>query len=174
MIINEFNEDEVLETLYKLAFSYANKNKIDDLSKEDYVQELVFYVWEKIEKYDPNKGSISTWAYMWFDSWRGNYFKSKKNTIKYLSLDKQIDDEDNECFTDLLGDENYVNPIDQIVFREIYESCNIYTKLWLTGLNYSEIAIILKCDKSTVYRNVKNNILDIKEKYFSDVYFKEN
>ena len=40
MIINEFNENEVLETLYKLAFSYANKNKIDDLKK---VKEIFSY-----------------------------------------------------------------------------------------------------------------------------------
>ena len=165
-------KNNLIETFYKLATSYANKNKIDGLSKEDYIQELVLYIWGRKDKYDEERASISTWAYMWFDSWRGNYLKSQKNAPKVLSLNKRINEEDDEDFSDLIEDEDAHSSIDGLLFRELYNECNIYTKLWLTGLNYGEVGAILNCDKSTVYRNVKNNILDIKEKYFSDVYFK--
>lgn len=160
--------NNLIDTLYKLANSYASKNKIDDLPKEDYIQELVLYVWSKKDKYNKERASISTWAYMWFDSWRGNYFKTQKNSPRFISLNNRINEEEDEEFSDLIEDKNWRETLESLVFREIYNECNIYTRLWLTGLNYSEVANVLNCDKSTAYRNIKTNIEDIKEKYYKE------
>lgn len=73
------------ENIYPLARSYANKNPIEGVEFDDYVQELVAKAWEKVDAFDPSKSTLTTFAFLWFRNVKWRLTDAMVSRTKYMS-----------------------------------------------------------------------------------------
>ena len=85
--------DEQVNEMYRLAKVFCIKKHIwfDD----DTIQDLVMHLWNKYDKYNPEKGSFSTFAFMCFK----NYICDHKKISPEIIVDCE-----NEVFVDKYED----------------------------------------------------------------------
>ena len=145
--------EKVVDEMYKLAYSYINKNPIYGYDKDDYVQELVSLLWSKLPQFDSNKASFTTFAYIVFSNFRirfiENSLKNKVDLITDEELDLIIYDDGDMC--------------NKLALQEILNNSSDELKLYLNGIRKVEIAKLFKVSNTLVATKIETELRKLRE-----------
>lgn len=165
---NDYKLNLLSQEIYNLAsyFIITKNNRIKNIELDDYLQTLVSFIWSKINKFDDEKGSFTTWCYFWFRSKYKDLTYNRNRSLDICSLDIPLINGDNEgeqlFLLDSLGEDE--NKIDNILFNEIYNTCSYNFKLWLNGHSFNEISKINNCYRQQIKREIESEIKRIRER----------
>lgn len=158
-----------VEELYKLVISFLKKWKA---YSEDLTQELVYTIYNRLDKYDPTKAEFSSFVWM---NCRNYYLMSKtKKSIPTLSLDfgLTLKEEEDTTAMDLIIDTSET-PLEQRLReeREAYVSyiynniCSPELKDWLNGMTKKAIAEKYGISHSWCQQKIVKELQMLKETY---------
>lgn len=143
--------EEQVNELYKLARSYCIRKHI--IFDDDIIQELVLYVYEKSNKYDDSRSKFSTFAYMCFNNYLCDKYRS--NALEYYLSD------------DLEFVDTYIDSCNKMIIDEILETLKNDEIMmdWLYGFTMDEIATKHNKHRTSVSRYINKKIDELKSKY---------
>ena len=149
------NKYKLVEDNIKVIYSFCNKNyyklsKYSNIEYDDMLQDMILYILERIDKYNSNKGSISTYMYMLMYKRMIKYYSSKDILDKY-SIEEYIEEEHMYDNFNLMH--NHFTDLDK------------YTLLYIMGYSVEHISMISSKSKSFIYKSIKENIKKLKKIY---------
>jgi len=157
-------KERIAVELIKMAKFFANKNPLQGIEKEDYVNDLFVEIWKRIEKYDHTKAGFSTYCYWWFKSYVGTYMQKYYNQPKPISLDMETVSDGSLVLSDSIPDEDDYTYADQAEYNELYDMSDPELRMWSEGISQQEIAKRLGITQAQVSRRITANIKRIREK----------
>lgn len=168
--MNTLERNKLLEDNINLIYSHANKHKnVSDLfaSSDDYVQELMLYVTERIKSFDPNRGKISTYIVTlctYFDLMAKRKYckqKSKGTFFKdFISLDEILNYE----IEDTSEQNNYILDYEKEALNWFYKNSSLVFRKHYFGSqeSFKDIAKeynVPECKIRGMLNNEKNKLL---------------
>lgn len=151
--------------VYNIAHKYARSSKYEF---DDLVSLAIEGIIKAVDRYDINKGyKFSTYAYVIINNVILYHFRNDKNSIKYTSLNKDIDDNENLELINIVPDKT----VDIESYIEIKEIVNNITnsdrdikilKLYMSGYDQCEISQdigISQAQVSRILSKFKNELL---------------
>lgn len=163
-IQDEFLKEKVAVELLKMAKFFANKNPLQGIEKEDYVNDLFVEIWKRIDKYDHTKAGFSTYCYWWFKSYYGTYMQKYYNQPRPISLDMETVSDGSLILADSIAEQDEYSYADEAEYKEILEMADPELRMWSDGVSQQEIAQKLGITQAQVSRRISANIKRIRER----------
>src|SRR5690554_6809768 len=170
---NDWFNNRIVEQLYLLCYKFIRKYPIyiDYIDKEDYVNELITYIWGKIDKFDETRASFTTFAWLCCLTWYSNTTKVHYNHTKYgkkFSIDGYNEKAKkknlpNFVFVDK-SESNLKKLIKKDEFKRRLKLCREPLKMYINGDSVRTISYKLGKSTSAIYWHIKKNIKEIKDK----------
>lgn len=159
-------------------FAFLNPVSSYGIEREDYIQLLSIKLWELVKKFDweryENKDyselckAFYTYVKTSFQRYRGELIRESMYDIKTVSLDANIDyEENNISLLDLISDEE--KGLDEqyclTKLREMKATSLIkgYLLDRIEGMTYSQIAKKYKCSRGKVSRQIEKELEILKK-----------
>lgn len=153
-------KDEEYYKIVKSALKHYNYSYTEDI-----LQELVIFLYQKLEDYDETRGEITTYAYAIVKNKYLQLKYNQKKRINYSSLDKIIS-EQGVSILDIIKDDSDLeeNCYKERVLNLIKPMVKPALQLWLEGYTQQQIADKLGVKFQTIVsKQIKENILEIRE-----------
>lgn len=159
-------EELIVET-YKLVTSFLRKHtKYYD---EDLLQELVIKIYQRYDKFDPNKASFPTFVYMNCKNYYLMHLKAKKD---FHSLDEVLDTSEGTTLMDIILDaqptilESIIQEEKEAYVKYIYDNiCSPMLQDYFKGIKQKDLAVKYGLFQGNVSRSIKNELTKLKETY---------
>ena len=158
--------DELINELYSIVRKYCWEHRCYN---EDLVQELVTYVFEKLDKFDTKRGKFSTYVYKLCHNKQlmllreQNTMRSKSN-FNTVSLNEIIDEEDSERVDLLIDTSDNSVYYKKAVVDYVYPRLSDIAKKYFDGVNQVDLAKEYNISQANISRKIKKEIADIKKK----------
>lgn len=159
---DDFKDDFALQ-LIKVLQDFINKHPLYFMDREDYLNELFMHIWERLDKFDDERGSLT--SFIWICSLNWFRMQLRKNKVaEIISLDNEIGKDgyasiyaiDNLC-------DDTQNTLKDIILEEAMGLVGEHLDLYLKGHNQREISNICGLSQSYVSRLINLNIQQIIE-----------
>lgn len=141
--------EDRIEELYKLVTSFCEKW---NLSSEDIVQELVWRIYQRLDKFDETKGKFSTFVFM---NCKHYYLMYKYKDHNVESLDE------NSYVLDTVADNN----ADWYISYLYKEVCSPMLRDYLKGFKQKDIAKKYGLVYCTCNQIINRELTKLKETY---------
>lgn len=168
---NENYQEWFNKNIYNLAKKYAGKNPVTGIDREDYVQELVARVWMALPKYDPEKSSLSTFAYLWFGSKRNELIRgiirANNGYGEIASLSEQTTESGCELADTIAEAEPDYDVVDA---RRAYESICVESRMFYEGYTVCQISHELGTPMATVKMAIDNDVERLRGEFGANMY----
>jgi len=158
-------KEQIATELIKMAKFFVNKNPLQGIEKEDYVNDLFVEIWKRIEKYDDKRAGFSTFCYWWFKSYAGTYMQKHYNQPRPVSLDMETVSDGSMVLGDSIAEEETYSFADEAQYKEVYALSGPELKMWSEGVSQQDIAKKLDITQAQVSRRITANIKKIRERF---------
>jgi RNA polymerase sigma factor (sigma-70 family) len=90
-------EEGFMRQIEGYVVSISNKYWIEGFEADDIAQELRLHIWKKMDNYDPNRGTIDSWAYKVLQNRARDLYK---RTDPLCNEHEPLEEIDTECDID--------------------------------------------------------------------------
>jgi RNA polymerase sigma-70 factor (ECF subfamily) len=160
-------EDKAFEYLYK-KYAKALYNAVfqiigDTETSNDLLQQIFITIWQKIDKYDAQKGRLFTWMLQISRNISIDYLRSKtnKNTQKNQSLTDSVHSNsipaNDGINIDAIGIKKFVDAL-----KEEYK--DVLIQSYYQGYTHEEIAVNLQIPIGTVKTRIRASLIQLRKK----------
>lgn len=149
----------------KLVYKLANRYKRDDQEVEDAIQDGMIGLYIALQKYDSNKGNISTYAWNWIRTKIQRGQRYLKHQVPTVSDDVCIYGTDIKLIDSLIApnkidyDRFYNTRLLRKYIKQLSSSSQDIIKLYLQGYTIKELYQMYGVSENTMH----NRIYDIKK-----------
>lgn len=173
--MNDLERNKLLEDNLGFIYNQVNKNietasLFDSLA--DYEQELMLYILERLDKYNTDKGTITTYIAILCHSFNcrkkaNTYSKKHNNPIKNAILSDTINDFD---FESVVCDIENINEEEKEALNWFYvNSSALFRKHYFDELTMTELAKQYNVSKQRISEKLQNELKKLIAKFKNEM-----
>jgi RNA polymerase sigma-70 factor (ECF subfamily) len=153
----------LIDQYYNELFVFVHNQVQDINTTEDLLQEIFMKLYQKLNKFNPEKASFRTWMYRVSSNHCLDYHrKRKEDFIPDYKLDL-LEDQKQNILSDMIQNEqlqNVLNTMKQILSKKQY---NVLILQFFSNLTIEEIALSLDLAPKTIRNIISTSIKKIKD-----------